>query len=258
MSEIMRRQVDSCRCRSARTEKNLTSGIRWRTHVGLYNCGFNRRWSHPVEEEKKKSSSASMRNTLARLCDCNLIDRLLRGRGKKKEHHESRQRWVLDCALWLLHWWRRSLSDLPRADVLQVYPLFKAIGLIRLLNVHSRGIHPLKRSLTSGVGQIDNDKVCIPFRVPGPARELLRNEHWISTESSLQGSEFVQLPSLDSHVKTDSKSSASHVTLSWTRQLRIKKSILTQIEWWVVNFLMMRTFRMEKQWQPLGRSGSCS
>ena len=129
----------------------------------------------------------------------------------------------------MLHWRRRSLSVPLKANVLQKYLLFKAIGLVRLLNVHSRGIHPLKGSLAVGVRQFDNDKVCNPIRVPKSARELLRNErHGTGSrlEAVCKGEGSSNFPLCTSM----SKSSASHVTLSWTRQLRIKKSILTQTE----------------------------
>ena len=50
---------------------------------------------------------------------------------KKEASHVPRLREVLECAVWLLLWQRRSFFGSLRSDVVQMYPLLQAIGLVR-------------------------------------------------------------------------------------------------------------------------------
>ena len=91
-----------------------------------------------------------------------------------------------------------------RANVLHVYQLFKVVGLVRLLDTHRRGIHPLDEPLAISVQWFDNATAF------GPRRSLQTREgavakrtprHRSSAESSLQGRGFAQLPSLGALAK---------------------------------------------------------
>ena len=50
---------------------------------------------------------------------------------KQDGSHVSRLLEVLECALWLLLWQRRSFFGSLKSDVVQMYPMLQAIGLVR-------------------------------------------------------------------------------------------------------------------------------
>ena len=154
-------------------------------------CGKSRRWPAC--------------GTLGRNCD--LIDRLVRGSKK-----EDRSRVTSAPGSWL----RLRAASLAtsialghlRANVLQEYPLLKAIGSVCVLDTHRRGIHPLDEPLAIGVREFDNAGTfgalrAVQARKGAVAKRTPR--HRSSAESSLQESGFAQLPSLGALVKVASE-----------------------------------------------------
>ena len=137
--------------------------------------------------------------------------------------------------------------DLLRANVLHVYPLVKVVGLVRLLDTQSRGIHPLDQPLAIGVRQFAT--AFGPRRASRPERQLLPNERHgtgagLKAACRREGSpNFPLWASL-------LKSPASDVRPSWAHQLRINNGKLAHIERRAAHLLLTWTFLNEKWWQP--------
>ena len=198
----MTSQVNSCCRRSVRKVKNSTSGLTWRTHVEQYVSDINRRWHHLW----KNPSSVSMRNTRTQLWFDGQAGE------KKQKKGKSRSTSASGCWLRLL-----VVSMAPsvafghlRTNVLPVYPLFKAVGLVCVLDTHSCGIHLLDEKAA--------------YRPEGSPKFPL----WTSLL----------------------KSSASNVTPSWAHQLRINNSKMTHIERRAALILLTWTFRIQTWRQP--------
>ena len=108
----------------ARTKKKLTVETWRRMHVGQHVSSSNRRRNPP----EKMLSSGSNTTKLWRTGD--VIDKLLCGSEKGGTSHVPRLRQVLERALRLLLWQRRSFLGSFKSDVVQMYPLRQATRVV--------------------------------------------------------------------------------------------------------------------------------
>ena len=218
--------MNSC-CRTlTRTEKNLTYDIRRRTHVGQRVSDINRRWNHLW---KKPSLDG------------------------ERQQKRDQSRVTSAPGSWL----RLMIASLAtsvafgplRANVLHVYPLFKVLGLLRLLDTHRRGIHPLDEPLAIGVRQLTMPQHSAHVFPSWSERDLLPNERQRTRARLKAACKKEGLPRFPLWAPL-LKSPTSNVTPSWTHRLRSNNKKLTQTEQRAAHLLLTWTLRIEKKWQP--------
>ena len=139
-SEYMQSHVNSDRIES-----------HWRYHVENARRTACERYQPSLQSPvEKKPSIASIRNTWAQL-----------GLDGQTAEREQKNQITTHLSVEILTALHGCFSDDVgvafgplRANVLHVYPLVLVVGLVRLLDTHSRGIHNLDEPLASGVRQL--------------------------------------------------------------------------------------------------------
>ena len=103
----------------------------------------------------------------------------------------------------------------------------KVVGLVRLLDIHSRGIHPLDESLAIGVWQLTMSQYSTDFEFPDPkALSNERHDTGAGLKAACKGEDSSNFPLWTFSLN----SSASDVTPSWAHLLRINNSKLKQMD----------------------------